>query len=332
MLSKEQLQFRKTGIGGSDAAGAVGMSRFSNPLEVYLSKIRDDKKPITESMERGSILEPFIKRLFEKRTGFSFKKVDNVRSDQYDFMIANLDGFCHSERAIIELKSADYSMKSEWGEEGTDDIPKEYLIQVAHYCTVTNTKKAYIGVLFGNKKLFDSYKFIQGLINKGMDINIDELECDLKIYVYSAEPLLQKKIVEREEHFWFENVKKGVLPILENYSCDDLLKVFPIGNGNKKIISSDSLIELKKLNDLKAMKKEIKLEEENLKANLLRFFEDSSILTDQDGNPLATWKNQIRRAIDSEALQKEHPEIYEKFSLLSTNRVLNLIKEKNHDQ
>ena len=38
MLTKEQIEERKFYIGGSDIAGVLGMSRWSSPLMIWLTK------------------------------------------------------------------------------------------------------------------------------------------------------------------------------------------------------------------------------------------------------------------------------------------------------
>ena len=127
MLTPEQLLLRKTGIGGSDAAAIVGLGKYSTALSVYLDKTTDVVIETTEVMMRGNVLEPFVQSLFERKTGWKVQNnLQTQRNPDHPFMLANLDGLLPSERAIAEFKTAVYTKgtKEEWGEEGTDEIPK----------------------------------------------------------------------------------------------------------------------------------------------------------------------------------------------------------------
>ncbi len=126
MLTREQLLLRKTGIGGSDAAAIVGLGKYSTPLDVYFDKttptVEDTRT--TDVMERGNVLEPFVKSLFERKTGWRVQSGLYIqRNPDHPFMLANLDGVLPSERALVEFKTAAYTSKTkeEWGEEGTDE-------------------------------------------------------------------------------------------------------------------------------------------------------------------------------------------------------------------
>jgi putative phage-type endonuclease len=60
----EWLEVRKTGIGGSDAAAAVGLSPYKSPLELWLEKTnrdatlpKPDPQDTTEPVYWGTLLE-----------------------------------------------------------------------------------------------------------------------------------------------------------------------------------------------------------------------------------------------------------------------------------
>jgi putative phage-type endonuclease len=172
MLTKEQLIFRKKGIGGSDAAAVLGISPWKSALDVYLDKVQvsiiESLEGTTKVMQRGTQLEPFVRQLFEETTGHTVKKGIETQVDvDHPFMLANVDGFISSQKAIVEFKTASYTKKTknEWGTEGTAEIPKQYIAQVAHYARVMGVEKVYIGVLFGDEKLFNSYRKVQKLSN-----------------------------------------------------------------------------------------------------------------------------------------------------------------------
>jgi putative phage-type endonuclease len=64
------LEWRRGGVGGSDIAGILGLSRWSSPWSVWADKV--GLRPDTESTERQRIgveLEPVLDGLFTRRTG-----------------------------------------------------------------------------------------------------------------------------------------------------------------------------------------------------------------------------------------------------------------------
>lgn len=313
MLTKEELLFRKTGIGGSDAAAVVSLSEWSSPVDVYFSKVRDNEDRPTEAMKRGNILEPFVKRLCEYKLGCSFDKKSMIRSNDKPFMIANLDGWIDQEKAVVELKTADYSQKSKWGEEGTDEIPREYLIQSAHYSSVLGAKKSYIGVLFGTKSTFKAYELIQEQINKGQNIDLMELGCDFKLYEYISNQNLENKLSKKEESFWFDYVEKKVIPPINISDAEEILRAFPVAEDKSIRIGPEEIAQVIKLKGIKESIKELEKEEKLIKPQVLMMFGEASSIIDESGETLATWKNQKQSNLDIESLKEMHPEIYTKF-------------------
>ncbi len=62
---------RSTFIGGSDAAGVLGKSRWDTPLSVWAEKTGQYIKPEVESeaSELGKELEDYVAKRFARKTG-----------------------------------------------------------------------------------------------------------------------------------------------------------------------------------------------------------------------------------------------------------------------
>ncbi len=284
MLTNEQLLLRKQGIGGSDAPAIVGLSPWATPLDIYLDKIDYTLKEReeTEAQRRGSILEPLCKRLFERETGHTVETSREMKtSSSYPFMLANIDGFIPSEKSIVELKTAAYTKKSEWGEVGTDEIPKSYLIQVAHYAEVMEADKVYIACLFGDQKLFKVYQALyRAEIESGYPMPFDELEWDFRIYTYHRNQNLASKLIAQERGFWHENVLKKVPPSLQQGSATDILKAYPSAIPKKVELNREGVEKIRTLQYIKEQMKEIEALEENAKADVLSLFGKADTLVD----------------------------------------------------
>ncbi|CAM5208732.1 hypothetical protein CDEN61S_03791 [Castellaniella denitrificans] len=95
----EWLEVRKTGIGGSDAAAAVGLSPYKSPLELWLEKTgrdatlpKPDPQDTTEPVYWGTLLEPIVAASYTQQTGRKVRKVNAVlQHPQHPWMLANLD-------------------------------------------------------------------------------------------------------------------------------------------------------------------------------------------------------------------------------------------------
>lgn len=333
MLTPEQVKLRKTGIGGSDAAALVGQSAYATPLDVYLDKTTDQVKDSNEAMERGNALEPFVKALFEHQTGFSVEtELSTQRSPDHPFMLAHLDGFLPSERSVAEFKTALYTPKTKdaWGIEGTDEIPNNYLIQVAHYASVMDVERVYIGVLFGDEKHFQSYRKLQALVDqKGYALSkddLDELRCDFRVYVYQRHADLTRKLIKKERSFWFDHVQKRIPPNPQEDSVDDILKAYPQATDKSVVcLDEEDVARVQNLIQIKCQIKELEKQEEVAKARVMSLFGDASILLDASHTPLATWKNKITNRFDKTAFAKEHPALCDLFTKSSTTRELRLM-------
>lgn len=323
MLTEAQLKERKTGLGGTDAAAILGLSKFKTPMDVYFDKTSDlmDVKP-NEAMQRGIKLEKFVKQAYIKSTGFHVDDVHQTyRHAEHDFMLANLDGWRPDNESIVEFKTASNYMKHEWGDPGTDEIPRDYLLQVAHYAIVKNVERVDIGVLFGDKQFFDN---IIVLMQDQFSIPylVQELSYDFRIYTYIKHKDLEDRLIEREHNFWHEHVLKRQMPELK--TLQDYQKAFPIGTERKIEATPDIVTNLNSFSELKNRYQE---EEKKIKLACVDTLKESSylILNNMDDEKiLASYRNKSRSSFDMENFKKDHPDLYEQYKKTTTYRELKI--------
>ncbi|MDH6351889.1 lambda-exonuclease family protein [Brevibacillus sp. 1238] len=151
MPHHEWLQWRKKGIGGSDAGAVAGFSKYRSPVVVWLEKTGKAEASQEESQAArfGRKLEPIVADEFAERTGLKIEPIyEMLAHEDYPFMLANLDRLIHmdGELGVLECKTADKYLAAEWDEE---KMPDHYYLQVQHYLAVTGLKFAYIAVLIG---------------------------------------------------------------------------------------------------------------------------------------------------------------------------------------
>lgn len=132
----EWLALRRTGLGGSDASAALGLSPYVTPVGLYLDKIDpqpDVDKPIYDAGRRA---EPMIAKWFADETGYGVQYYPvMLRSRRHSFMLANPDRFVideNGEWCVLECKNVDVSKASDWA----GGPPLYARIQGLHYLDV----------------------------------------------------------------------------------------------------------------------------------------------------------------------------------------------------
>lgn len=144
---------RATGIGGSDVAPLLGLSRWSSPGKLWRLKTgREQPDPGNEFTERGTALEPAVLARYEAETlrlvgpGPSFLR--HPRWDEGVRLLANVDALHLDDGSIVEAKTTG------WDTGTARDFyagvcPEYYLSQVAHYAACLQHDRATIVCMIG---------------------------------------------------------------------------------------------------------------------------------------------------------------------------------------
>jgi putative phage-type endonuclease len=157
-IPREQwLALRKEGIGGSDAAAALGLSKWTSPLALYYDKTRDEiNDEDNERFEWGRRNEATIADGFAARNpDFVVENVSiMLRSARQPFMVVNIDRFMtgsDGEHTFLECKNVDARSAHEW----KDGPPLQYRLQVQHgmYVCGPMYRRCFIAALIGGNAL-----------------------------------------------------------------------------------------------------------------------------------------------------------------------------------
>jgi putative phage-type endonuclease len=159
-LSREDwLSVRKNGIGGSDAAAAVGLNPYLSALELWLDKTgraegmpRPDPDDTTSPTYWGTLLEPIMAASYTKQTGNRVRRVNAVlRHPAIPWMLANVDREVTGCRDVqlLECKTAGEFGARLW----RDGVPEYVQIQVQHQLAVTGKQAAHVAVLLCGQAL-----------------------------------------------------------------------------------------------------------------------------------------------------------------------------------
>lgn len=140
MNADQRLQFlenRRAGIGSSDVAKILGVSKWGTATDVYVDKIEPahvaSGERIAPQLEWGIRSEPIIAAAISDYNGWQLKKVDTMAHAEYPFLIASPDRI-NDNGELIEIKTS--GRVEGWGEPETDDIPQQYWLQCQHQLAV----------------------------------------------------------------------------------------------------------------------------------------------------------------------------------------------------
>ena len=291
----EWLEYRKQGIGGSDAAVVCGISRYKSPVELWMEKT--DQLPYQDAGEAaywGTVLEEIVRTEFTKRTGVAVSKVKQIlQSEEHLFMLANLDGICHHPDLGIcgfEAKTASAYKAGEW----EDGIPDEYQLQIQHYMAVTGYKGFYIAVLIGGNTF--RWRFVE------------------------RDEELIAMLIELERNFW-DHVQQMTPPALDgsDASAKFLADRFPDSIPTSQINLPEMAAALLQQYDAAIQQMEVLAEKKQKAENLLKeMLGNNEIGT--IGDRIITWKSISQERLDSRTLKAEHPTLYKKYSNKTTYR------------
>ncbi len=142
-------------IGASRAAAACGLSRYEQPLDIYLEVRGLKTREETPAMRLGLLLEPVVVAEYEHRTQQVTQPCNLLFHPQYPFIGATPDRVVVTAEPQfpLEAKTSSFRRAGEFGEEGTDDIPVDYLLQAQQQMLVTMTERCDVAVLLDGRTL-----------------------------------------------------------------------------------------------------------------------------------------------------------------------------------
>lgn len=216
MNRSEWLERRRKGIGGSDAAAILGLSRFRSARDVWLDKLGEtpDRTP-TAPMLWGLRLEAAIADAYTETTGIRLYRPPIRRARHVrDFpMIGSIDRIAQDGSRFVELKTArsdtGFAPADGWRDFPPEKrIPPDYYAQVQHYGEVLEADRGDVAALFS-----------------GSDFRIYEIPIDRD---FGAD------LRTEERTFWRENVVPRIEPPASALDLDSLARRYSIADPNSE--------------------------------------------------------------------------------------------------
>lgn len=286
----EWLQYRKQGIGGSDAGAICGLNPYRTAMQVYYDKTSDKIEEIdNEAMRQGREFEDYVARRFVEATGKKVRRANYMFQDEtYPFMLADVDRMIVGENAGLECKTASPYLSDKWQD---GKIPIHYQLQCYHYMSVCDADAWYVAVLIYGR--------------------------EFKVYRLERDEEIIENLIRLETNFWENHVLKRVLPdpdgskladsVIAEYFKESTGGVIPLQGFDDKLQRREELIVLldKMESEKRQIEQELKMYMGQAEKAENQFFRVS-------------WKEVVSSRLDTKALQEQEPEVYQRY-LKQTN-------------
>lgn len=296
-LSREDwLQFRKQGIGSSDAAAACGIHPFLSMLELWMIKTGRMASNIDEGADGyaplywGNTLEPMVAKYYQEHTGNKVRRVNAIlQHPEQRFMLANLDYAItgSDEVQILECKTAGEHGAKLW----KHGVPLYVTCQVQHQLAVTGKTAAHICVLLCGH--------------------------EAKIYKVERDERLIQSIMEHERLFWhYVETDTPPTPDHSESAARALKLLYPTPKPSSKVDLRDDDGANKLFEQLLSYRdymQELEQRHDQVKHQLQTLIADNEVAVFEKG--AISWKrSKDSIGLDSKAVIKAHPELLAKFS------------------
>lgn len=293
--SPEWFALRRSGIGATDAAAVLGRGKYGSPWTKYQEMTGlTVPKMASEAMEWGILLQPLVARKWAKETGI------RVRACGWTYWHPAIERvFSHYDYdtpdGILEVKTAGMLRADEWGEEDSDQIPEEYLLQAQHELMCRPGRVVcHIAVLIGGQK-FRKYQVPRD----------PELIC----------------LMEDGYRNFLARVDAGQAPEIDgSYAASEYLRtMYPTDSGEE--------VELdEKAEDLATRYLAAKAAAEDAErevyavGNGLREWMAARALASRNGYSVTYKQEKDRRVVDWPAVAKTHPELIDNYARTEPGR------------
>jgi len=290
------LKVRKSGIGSSDAAAAVGLNPYKSQLELWLEKTgrdaeleKPDPSDTTHPVFWGTLLEPIVAAAYTQQTGNRVCKINAVlQHPTVPFMLANLD------REIVGMPDVQILECKTAGEFGSrlwrDGVPEYVELQVQHQLAVTGKQAADVAVLLCGQSL--------------------------QVFRIERDDALIGRLMELEAQFWRYVETDTAPPADGSESADRALRcLFPKDAGNTVNFSDDRNLSAT-FADLVTVRADIETREQleaKLKQKIQLAMGDASRAVFETGS--VTYKrSKDSNGVDLKRLLVDHPEMQQLYA------------------
>jgi predicted phage-related endonuclease len=296
----------QTRIGCSKIAQALGLSRWGTPYQLWEHYTGRAPWPNLGGQLRVALGEPMEDVL---RPFVAEKLGRDLRRDRKEYLHPGLPLVGHIDyrasalngepRPVVDMKtSLGWGAKHRFGEDGTDEVDDDVLLQMQGYLLLTGAQTAYVAALVPGP--------------------------ELKIYTIQSDPGLQSLIEEGIAEFW-QCVQSDIPPDCQ--TLEDVARRFAQHQDGKTVTAdADALSALRELRGLRERIKDLEAARDVCELALKMAIGDAESLTDGSGKTLCTWKTQSTTRLDTAAIKAAG--LYAQYAKTTNSRVFRLKGER----
>lgn len=303
------LKARREYLCSSDMAAVLGVTEYSTPLHVYLSKRGEAPEDSAgEAALWGNLLEDVVAREWCRRNRSVIRRVGLVRHQERVWQACTLDrvvkecpdGLGH---CALEIKTRSAFLAGKWKR----DIPDDVLAQVVWAMETCGYSHMHVAVLIGGQ--------------------------DYRQYVVKRDPQLASDIVAAGQRFWTENVMAGIEPTVTGHG-EALAGLYdalhPDREGVQRISDLDDQIDalhwMREYELGRVMEKRGEKRKKDARAQLLRLLgpADTAVVEDEEA---FSYRSHDKQGLNAKKLKEEKPEIYDAYLTTTAVATLRIAKK-----
>lgn len=323
----EWLEYRRKGLGGSDAAAVLNLSPFRTARDLYFDKlgvVTADDQANWVALEVGNLLEPLVARIFGKKTGLKiYQRKCMFQHPYYLWMLADLDYLVvlpDGTIAILEIKTTNYNAKDKWWYNGEEIVPVYYEIQGRHYMAVMNLNRVYYCCLYGNNE----DEAIIRRIDRDMSYEMELIMLEQDFW--------ENNVLAKSPPPYWEDSGELILESLRRTRGPANKDMPPVSLNNAQSARVTRFLELQEEKrrydaDADAIEAEMK----RLKALIVADMGTSCSAISKDGCTV-TWNPVRKTGVSKEGLERlkaVHPDIYSEYVTISESRRFSIKRPKD---
>ena len=292
---EEWLEYRKLGIGGSDASAVAGLAnpKYNSAFKVYQKKTEEfvTVEEPSEYAEMGHHYEPTIREIFKSKNPHLQVYRSNFmwQSLECPFVLANVDGLIYDKEngwGVLEIKNISEHRLKEFGEK---TFPIEFQIQVSHYLFCLDLKWGKFAVVIGGNKYRE--------------------------YDIARNDELIEYLINLERNFWMNHVVPQIPPSPDGSeaSAKALLEAFPNIKDPEEVLTLPK--DVKSLTEAyefyKDEESKAKTKKEKVKQDLMKLMGSYQKAQIEGDEKKIHWS--MNRAFDAVKVREAHPDLYEEY-------------------
>lgn len=301
-MTFEILEKRRKYLGASETATILGFGKFVGQTQdsVYWSKVGPAVERDAEHLQMGNDLEPAMVAFAERKLGLAFETNPDqcfhvlLEGIGANILSATPDGIrlCGSQRYGLEGKAVMHGNPAidQWGDDGTDKVPDNVIIQCQQQMAVWNLEVTFVPVLWclGYRPEFRLYR----------------VERDPELWDMCIAP--------RSVEWWMNHVVPQIPPGEEPIPLD-VVKRLERKQGLFVPAPEEVYGHIEAWDICRQIRIKAEKEEEAALRDALSCLGDAEGFDLPDGRKFSYREQNGARRCDLDALKEAHPDIYDQF-------------------